>query len=245
MKNINLFTIILISIGTFAYAGGEFIPIVTPYEKEDITSAIEAEEETIAVVEEPIKEEPVIVKPKIVPPIKVESKEINPSGFYAGLGISGTRYRTNCDCKISSGEDKNIGIIGRVGYDFNRYIGIEVRGMKTIAKEDGAKITHSGLFVKPMVPLFGMINLYALLGASKTSSSGELQNVSAEGLSMGAGWEIDLSRDSAKEGKYSRNFDGEGDQEKGIGLFFDYERLVIKSNAPDIDTFSTGITYDF
>jgi len=57
--------------------------------------------------------------------------------------------------------------------------------------------------------------------------------------------EVDLSKDTPKEGRYSRVFDGKGDQEKGIGLFFDYERLIVKKNSPDLDTLSAGVTYDF
>jgi len=96
-----------------------------------------------------------------------------------------------------------------------------------------------------MVPIMNYTNLYALIGASKTSTKGELQEVSAEGLALGGGLEVDLSTDRAKEGKYSREFDGEGDQERGVGLFIDYERLIVKENSPDIDTISAGVTYDF
>ncbi|SFV56909.1 putative outer membrane protein A [hydrothermal vent metagenome] len=239
MKNIKLSIITLISIGTLGYAGGEFSTI-TPYENEDIELATEA------VVEEPVIVKSVVVEPKsVATPLKVEQKEINPSGFYAGLGITGVRYDTSCNCPIGAGTDKNIALLGRVGYDFNRYIGIEVRGMKTIAEDDGADISHTGLFIKPMIPLMNYTNIYALIGAAKTSTKGKLQKISAEGLALGAGLEVDLSKDSAKDGKYSREFDGEGDQEKGIGLFIDYERLVVKDNAPDIDTVSAGVTYDF
>ena len=241
MKNIKLSIIALISIGTLTYAGGEF-SIITPYEKEDIALATDA-------VEEPIVVEPTVVKPKLTPPPqvtpKVEPKDITPSGFYAGLGITGVRYDTACNCKVGAGTEKSVAIIGRVGYDFNRYIGIEARGVRTIAKDDGAKISHTGLFIKPMVPIMNYTNLYALIGASKTSTKGELQEVSAEGLALGGGLEVDLSTDRAKEGKYSREFDGEGDQERGVGLFIDYERLIVKENSPDIDTISAGVTYDF
>jgi OOP family OmpA-OmpF porin len=240
MKNINFFTIILISITTLVYGGGEF-SIITPYETEDAELATDAEV--------PIVQEPITVTPKVIPPPpivrKIEEKDINPSGFYAGLGISNVKYNPTCNCKIGSKTDNNVAMVGRVGYDFNRYIGIEARGMKTVAKDNESKISHAGLFIKPMIPLLGNSNLYALVGVAKTSATGKLQNSSAEGLSLGAGLEVDLSKDSAKEGKYSRDFDGEGDQEKGIGLFIDYERLIIKDNAPKIDTISAGVTYDF
>jgi OOP family OmpA-OmpF porin len=249
MKNIKLSIIYIIFIGTLVYGGGEFVT-VTPYETEDVQLATEA------VVEEPIKEEVVVIiqptpTPTPIPipttqPKVLKEKEINPSGFYAGLGITGVKYKTFCDCNNIEKIDKSIAMLGRVGYDFNRYIGIEARGMKNIANDEGTDLTHMGLFIKPMLPIGQLVNLYGLIGASKTSAgNSKTQKVNAEGLSLGGGIEIDLSTDKAKDGKYSRAFDGQGDQEKGIGLFIDYERLVVKENAPDLDTISAGVTYDF
>jgi len=239
MKNIKLSIITIISLGTFCYGGGDIYPITTPYEQEDMQLAQEA------VIPKPVVK-PVIPKPVVVKPIvKKEPKEINPSGFYVGLGITGSRYDSNCNCPTKSGTENSVAILGRVGYDFNPYIGIEARGLKSIANDDGASITHTGLFLKPMLPIGNLTNLYALLGASKTKTTGNLTQVDAEGLAMGAGVEVDLSKDTPKEGRYSRPFDGKGNQEKGIGLFLDYERLVVKKNAPDLDTLSLGVTYDF
>jgi len=69
--------------------------------------------------------------------------------------------------------------------------------------------------------------------------------VNAKSFAWGFGAEVDLTSDEPKEGRYNREFDGQGDQESGLGLFIDYERLVAKSNAPDLDTINTGISYDF
>jgi len=243
MKNIKLSIITIISLGSFCYGGGDIYPTVSPYEQEDMQLAQEAEVEPVIIKQEPVViQEPIIKENK---PIKKEAKEINPSGFYAGLGITGSRYDSNCNCPKKSGIDKSIALLGRVGYDFNPYIGIEARGMKSIAYEDGASITHMGLFLKPMLPIGNITNIYALLGASKTKTTGTLTQINAEGLALGGGVEVDLSKDTPKEGRYSRDFDGKGDQEKGIGLFVDYERLVVKKNAPDLDTLSLGVTYDF
>ncbi|MCK4440580.1 MAG: porin family protein [Sulfurovaceae bacterium] len=239
MKNIKLSIITIISLNLFCYAGGDIYPITTPYEQEDINLAQEA-------VVEPVTPKPV-VEPVVIKPIvkKEKPKEINPSGFYVGLGITGNRYDSKCNCPKKSGIDKSIGIVGRVGYDFNPYIGIEARGIKSLINDDGAAITHTGIFLKPMIPVGKVTNLYALLGASKTKTTGSLTQVNAEGLAMGAGVEVDLSKDEPKEGRYSRAFDGKGNQEKGVGIFFDYERLILKKNSPDLDTISAGITYDF
>jgi len=247
MKNIKLSIITIISLGTFCYGGGDIYPTVSPYEQEDIQLAQEAEvepviQEPIVIKQEPVIQESIIQENKA---IKKEAKEINPSGFYMGLGITGSKYNSNCNCPNKSSTDKSIALLGRVGYDFNPYIGIEARGMKSIAYDDGASISHAGLFLKPMLPIGNITNIYALLGASKTKTTGTLTQVNAEGLAMGGGVEVDLSKDTPKDGKYSRDFDGKGNQEKGIGLFLDYERLIVKKNAPDLDTLSLGVTYDF
>jgi len=240
MKNIKLSIITLISIGTFGFAGGDIQP-VTIYETEDAGLAEEA-------VVEPVINEPVYIEPKKIetPKPKVVEKEINPSGFYAGLGITGAKYESDCKCKKGgAGTETNAALLARVGYDFNRYIGVEARGMKTVGDTDAVDITHVGVFLKPMIPVLSSTNLYALIGAAKTKTRGSLQHIDAEGISLGGGVEVDLSSDQAKDGKYSRPFDGEANQEKGVGLFIDYERLVVKSNAPDLDTISAGVTFDF
>jgi len=245
MKNIKLSLIALMTLGTFAYAGGDF-STVTPYEEEDIKLAeevyVEPEPEPtpepVAVVEESTPEP--VIAPKPV-------KDIKANGFYAGLGISATRYKTNCNCPTSPkvGTDKSAGVMARVGYDFNKYIGLEARGITTNWKSDGGKVEHAGLFVKPMLPVGDSTNIYGLVGVAKTKTKGHLQTTNTESLALGAGVEVDLSKDTPKEGRYNRPFDGQGDQERGLGLFADYERMVVKSGAPDLDAISAGITYDF
>ena len=245
MKKITLSIITLATLGQFAYAGGDINP-VTMYETEDVVMATEAYEK--AKIVEPVHEEPmpepaVVVVPEVSEAPKEES-DIIANGFYAGLGITGVAYESNCKCTTKAGSEENIAIMARVGYDFNRYIGLEARGMKTVAEGKGAEVEHAGLFVKPMLPM-GVANIYGLVGVAKTTTTGNLQNVDAETVALGAGFEVDLSDDVPKEGRYSRDFDGEGDQEQGIGLFVDYERLVAKEDAPTLDTISAGVTYDF
>lgn len=242
MNNIRLSVITLIAFSSMTYAGGaESISIVTPYEVEDVQMAEEAYIEPVA-DPAPVFAAPI---PESIPaPIPV--KDINPSGFYAGLGIAAARYEPNCNCpKIGSGVDKTAGVMARVGYDFNQYVGIEARGIRTNWKADGGKVKHAGLFVKPMLPLGDKTNVYGLVGVAKTTTQGALQRTDAETAALGAGIEVDLSKDTPKEGRYGRPFDGKGNQEKGLGAFADYERMVVKSGAPDLDAVSVGVTYDF
>ena len=263
MKNIKLSILTLIAIGNFAYAGGDISP-VTIYETDDVERATEAYKRAIPVIEEvvpeyiePVYVEPVPIEPVVVPvpvvaeptprvvvPITPPTPPVTPpptptssssNGFYTGLGITGVAYESACDCKVGGGSENNLAISGRVGYDFNKYIGLEARGTTTVAGGGGADVEHMGLFVKPMYPIGDATNIYALIGAGKTKTSGDLQKVDAESLALGAGVEYDLSIGG----------DGQGDDERGVGLYIDYERLVVKSDSPDLDTVTAGVTYDF
>ena len=204
-------------------------------------------EEFVAQKEEsvipPVKEETDTPPP---PPPSVDPKSIRANGFYAGIGLSAARYDPNCNCKSSrGGTDRTAGVMGRVGYDFNKYVGIEARAIRTNWKPHGGKIKHGGIFLKPMIPVSNQANIYGLLGYAQTETEGKLRKVDSKNFAWGAGVEYDLSRDEAKEGRYSRDFDGKGDQEKGLGVFADYERLIQKSQSPNLDTVNVGVTYDF
>ena len=269
MKKLNITLLTIFATGSI-YAGGTFVEPV--YETEDIVLAEEAvveeypeeieeayvepvEEEYIAPVEEeyvePVKE-PVATKevPVVPAPPPLPIKNITTNGLYAGIGISAAKFQPNCKsvgtsvCSKSA-PDKTIGLMGRVGYDVNQYIGVEARGIRTNWRNHGGKIKHAGVFVKPMLPVGDSANVYALAGVAKTTTQGRLQRVDTKSFAWGVGVEYDVSQDRAKDGRYNREFDGHGDQEKGLGVFADYERLVQKSGSPDLDTVNVGLTYDF
>lgn len=245
MKKLHLSMITLVALGSLSYAGGDLMP-VTQYEIEDETAAMEEMMYAEPVVEEPVYVAPEPTKPVIETPppaaIVPPQPQVTPNGFYAGLGITGVNYESDCECKKVDTKDVNYGATARVGYDFNEYIGVEARGTKT---EGDADVEHAGVFVKPMIPVTNSANLYGLVGVAKTKVKGDLPKVDSDGLAMGAGIEIDLSRDTPKDARYARPFDGQGDQEKGVGLFVDYERMIVKDNAPDLDAVTAGVTYDF
>ena len=257
MKKITLSVVTLLALGNIVYAGGDF-SVVTPYEVEDVQMAEETYVEPAPVEEyvapAPIVEPapaPVVVEPAPVVIAPVPVKDINPSGFYAGLGISAARYKSNCSTPASGlgcgpGKvDNTVGGMARVGYDFNKHIGIEARGIRTSLNSNGGEVQHAGLFLKPMVPVGDKTNVYGLVGLAKTKTKGSMQKVNADGLALGLGVEVDLSKDTPKEGRYGRTFDGKGNQEKGLGVFADYERMLVKKGAPDLDAVSAGVTYDF
>ena len=239
MKKIQLSIIALMTCSSMSMAGGDLAPI-TPYEIEDVRAS-----EVISVVPAPIvvTPPPVVVIPTATPTPAFASV----SPIYVGLGLAAARYDSTClngpvGC---DGVDKTGGVLVRAGYDFNKYMGIEARGLMTSYKANGGKIKHYGAFAKPMYPVTDGLNAYGLLGFAKTTTSGTLRNVDLSGLAFGAGLEYDLSNDNKKDAKYDREFDGIADQEKGFGIFADYERLYYKKNSPELDAVSIGVTYDF
>jgi len=240
MKKIQLSLIALLASSNLVMAGGDILPVV--FEEEII--------EVEAVPVEPIVEIAPLVIPTPIPvPIPLPLPPVpvaDVSGLYAGLGLVAAHYDTNCDCVgEKSGTDTTVGIMARLGYDFNKYVGLEARGMLSNQKADGGEVKHAGVFVKPMLPIGDATNIYGLVGLAKTTTQGKLRRTNVEGLAFGAGLEYDLSTDNKKDAKYDREFDGKGDQEKGLGLFVDYERLYYKSGSPDLDAVSAGVTYDF
>lgn len=228
MKRIQLSLIALVASSSLSMAGGDMVPV--------------------QFYEEVVEAEAVPVEPAVVAPTPVPVPVVpvaNVSGVYAGLGIVASRYNTNCACPEKSGEDKTAGVMARVGYDINRYVGVEARGILSNQKGNGGEIKHAGVFVKPMLPVGEDVNAYGLVGIAKTTTQGKLRRTDVSGLAFGAGVEYDISADKKKDVKYDREFDGIADQEKGLGVFADYERLYYKSGSPDLDAVSVGVTYDF
>jgi OOP family OmpA-OmpF porin len=196
----------------------------------------------------------------IAPVIPIE--EVDPNPLYVGVGALWVNVTRDCACLDLLGnprtgtrlEDYTWGGIVRLGYDYNQYFGIEARGIKATNDSDTFDVTHYGLFLKPMMPIGEQFNIYGLIGYGHTkieTTCGTLRETYSEnGMHYGIGLEYDLSdRESDREegGVYDRPFDGHGDQEKGWGLFVDYQNLLhdsgpIKYRA---NVVSFGITYDF
>ena len=178
----------------------------------------------------------------------------SPVPVYVGLGLVYGRYN-GCTSPGCTYEDVTYGALVRAGYEWNQYIGVEARLLATFWGADplgGEKLRHFGLFAKPMYPVSEDFNVYGLLGygwtKTITGGNGNLPTIDDSGFSAGLGLEYDLSDkedDREDDTYYDRAFDGQADQEQGWGLFVDYQRLLIKSNIPDLDVVSAGVTYDF
>jgi len=224
MKKLNIVLTATVALSCFTYAGGDILPAV--FETEEVYVPVEEvyipEPEVIVepeIIADPIPD-PVIPDPEPVIPVV----PIAPSGFYGGLGFTLGQYKA----AVGNGKDKTAGIIARLGYDFNEYVGVEARGIRTNWKENGGKIKHVGVFLKPMYPVSEDIDLYGLAGYAKTTTQGALPHVDEKAFAWGAGLEYEL--DAIVE---------------GAKLFTDYERLVQKSGSADLDTINFGVRYDF
>ncbi|HIC78900.1 MAG TPA: hypothetical protein EYP02_06915, partial [Sulfurovum sp.] len=169
MKKIQLSVLALCACTNLVMAGGDITPI-TPYEIEDVQSVeitplppvVEA-----PVIKAPVSKAPPVIEAPVV--VKQPTAEISP--IYVGLGLVAARYDAKCTptpkgCIV----DKTGGVLLRAGYDFNKYVGIEARGMMTFIDDDGGKIKHIGAFVKPMYPVTDGLNIYALGGVAKTTT---------------------------------------------------------------------------
>ena len=187
------------------------------------------------------------IMPTVVPIEPVPVKQLA-TPVYLGVGFVAGRYLE------SNYEDVTYGAMIRAGYEFNQYIGLEARYLATFWDEGdlyGQELEHVGLYVKPMLSLGDNFNMYGLLGYgwTQTNTSGLLNGaIDDNGFSAGAGLEYDLSDkrdDYDRNTYYPEGFDGQADQERGWGLFVDYQRLLIQSNVPDLDAISAGVTYDF
>ena len=172
------------------------------------------------------------VIPSDSPVEPIEIIQANP--YYVGIGFVRGRY-SGCVFPGCEYEDVTFGIMGRAGYEWNPYIGIEARVLGTFWGADplgGQKLAYGGLFAKPMYPLGEDFNMYGLLGygwiKTTTGGNGNLQTLDEGGFSVGLGLEYDL---------FSK--------EDAWGVFVDYHRLLIKSDVPEVDAISIGVTYDF
>ncbi len=172
---------------------------------------------------------------------------INP--LYLGVGLLWSGTSVDCPCANDDRKkETTYGYIARIGYDFNQYIGVEGRFLKASMDKEFAETTHYGIYLKPQYHIGDKLNVYALVGYGNTEIDFDcvtMNDYDDAGLSVGVGFEYDMSKD--KPVATSRAFDGQGDQEKGWGIWVDYQNFLndegdnnIKSNIV-----TAGVTYDF
>ena len=186
--------------------------------------------------------------PAVVP---IVPATINPVPIYIGLGLVAVAIdRDPCVCGDTETKDLRYGNLLRLGWDYNNYVGIETRVLKTYGSDVFSKTEHYGLYLKPQYHVSEQMNIYALLGYGKTKvdyTNGIRSSTTDENaFSYGLGFEYDFGKDESL-GTYSRPFDGQGDQEKGWGMWVDMQHLLNNGGAVHTTSniMTAGITYDF
>jgi OOP family OmpA-OmpF porin len=183
----------------------------------------------------------------IVEPIPVVQ---SPVPVYLGIGLAAAGISRDCPCTGNDRlKDMTYGIVLRAGWDFNQYFGIEARYIKASLEKDFSTTTHYGLFLKPQYPVTNQMNVYGLFGYGRTIIEGcsySNGTLTVDGISYGAGVEYDLT-DDENLGEYDRTFDGQGDQEKGWGLWADFQHILNAEGAwnTNSNVGSAGVSYDF
>ena len=183
----------------------------------------------------------------VVVPIPPE-RVISPIPVYIGFGLAISGVSRDCSCSEDRLKDLTYGNVLRLGYDFNNLLGIEFRYLKTALGKDFSTVESMGLFLKPQYHFTDQFNLYGLLGYAKTTVTGcaATGNLKKTNLNAGLGFEYDLGEDTKEEGIYPREFDGQGDQETGWGIWMDAQHILNKEGAFNVNTnvVTFGLTYD-
>ncbi len=156
--------------------------------------------------------------------------EAKPLGIYIAGGVTDvTASSAHADMpsffKDERNQDIQIGFTGRLGYDFMDYLGAELRGTYGFAKVDNGyrKYKQLGAYLKPNYDVMENLNLYGLIGASKSNHSGIAR--STTGLSYGAGLNYGLGNN--------------------ISIFTDVINYMDKSNVPESWGLTLGAGYQF
>jgi len=183
--------------------------------------------------------------------------EADPNPFYVGVGVIWAGISRDCfggvGCPDVRLEDSTWGGIIRAGWEYNQYVGVEVRALRATLDSDWGETTHYGIYLKPQYPIGEQFNIYGLLGYGHTEIDTNCVAINDsfkyDGFSYGIGLEYDLSdkEDDREEGEYDRPFDGQMDQEKGWGLWVDYQNLMYDKGPANFraNIVSFGVTYDF
>jgi len=227
---ISLLTVMALS--SQSYGGGDILPFYdVEVEKEQFIKIPTIEKEIIYKDQGEIKVE---IINKRQDELKIENKievQEERNSWYLGGGLTTARV-SNDNC-----EDITYGVMAKVGYMLHENVALEARGIRTNWEYEGAKIKHFGVFLKPQYQIDEDFSIYGLLGYAKTTLSSKYR-LDESGLAYGVGVDYNL-------GDKDKNEKEEKTDENEYSIFIDYERLLQKSNIPNIDAVSLGLAYKF
>jgi len=182
--------------------------------------------------------------------------DTDPNPFYVGVGLIWAGISADCfgggTCPDVRLKESEWGGIIRAGWEYNQYVGVEVRALKATIDSDWGETTHYGIFLKPQYPIAEQINVYALLGYGHTEINTincPVPDYEYDGFTYGIGLEYDFSNDDDTRdgGEFDRPYDGNMDQETGWGLWVDYQNLMNNQGPANYKSniITFGVTYDF
>ena len=218
------------ALSTLSFAGGDINPI-TVFEQEPVFVPVEAVPVPVPLPEPvfvpapvPTPKAVVVAPPAVVAPIVAAAA---PLGLYLAGGITGLGVRQNDRVNLLkevNTQDRQIGYTGRIGYDFMDYLGAELRGTVGLAKIDNPRrFKQGGAYLKPNYDITDEMNVYGLLGVSKTNHAGTAP--ASTGFSYGLGANYGVTDE--------------------ISIFTDLVNYMKKSNTPSEWGLTLGAAYQF
>ena len=220
------------------FAGADIEPIVD-YDKQDVVEAVEVVKE---VVPAPV---PVpVVCPTPAPVVAAPKK------WYVGLDGMGAQFETD------SGKCNELAVIvAKLGYDFNKYFGIEGRvgyGVNDADHDAGGTTEvkeNYGIYLKPMLPLGEKAHLFGLLGYAKAKVESSWDAGSKTGALSGtvdeASPSFGLGLNYAINDRWSIVGEGVRLLHKVDGTFNVKNGGVRKESDINLDTYGLGVNYKF
>ncbi len=219
------------------FAGADIEPLID-YDQQDVVEAVKV---VPAIVPVPAPLPVVVPVPlPVVPKVKK---------MYVGLDGLGAQFD-------SSGKCNGLGlVVAKLGYDFNKYFGIEGRaGFGVIDADHDAGGTSEikenyGIYLKPMLPLSEKVHLFGLLGYAKAKVESTFDSSSTPNALAGT---LDEASPSFGLGlNYALN-DSWSIVAEGIRLLHDVDHIyALQSGGTEavdginLDTFGLGVNYKF
>jgi opacity protein-like surface antigen len=220
------------------FAGADIEPIVD-YDKQDVAEAVETVKEV-----KPAPTPAPVVCPTPAPVVAAPKK------WYVGLDGMGAQFETD------SGKCNELAaVVAKLGYDFNKYFGIEGRvgyGVNDADHDSGGTTEvkeNYGIYLKPMLPLGEKAHLFGLLGYAKAKVESSFSHNSKDGALAGT---VDESSPSFGLGlNYAIN-DRWSIVAEGVRLLHKVDGTFEVKNGGtrpesdiNLDTYGLGVNYKF